>query len=260
MTADHVTFFGVGDGWPCADRNHSATLYRLGGTTLLLDCGEPLSRSYAASGLSYDAVDHMLLSHMHADHVGGFQMFMQALWLRGRTKPLTIHLPGEGLVPLRRMLRVGYLFDKLLGFRLSFRTLAARRRFKLGRISVTAHPTGHLAGLRQAFAAHHRQPFEAFSFVLETGQRRIVHSADLGGPADLEPLLRKPVDLLVCELAHFAPADIFRFLRERSVRRVAFTHLSDSLWRRRAAVLKQAKKALPGTKVGIPRDLEGMRL
>lgn len=260
MPADQVTFFGVGDGWPCADRNHSATLYRLGGTLVLLDCGEPISRSYAASGLDYNAVDHILLSHMHADHVGGFQMLLQSFWLRDRTKPLPVYLPKEGLTPLQQMLKAGYLFDRLFQFKLRFRRLNAGRKLTLGNVAVTAHPTSHLRGLRLRFGARHPEPFEAFSFVLETATVRVAHSADLGSPTDLEPLLQKPVDLLVCELAHFAPSDIFRFLHGRAIRRVAFTHLSEALWRRRASVLKQARKALPGMTVTIPRDLESLRL
>src|SRR5205823_1827426 len=78
--------FGTGDGWPSADRNHSSFLYRFGQTRVLIDCGEGISRSYKASGLSYNAVDGIFLSHMHADHTGGFLMLMQGMWLEKRRK------------------------------------------------------------------------------------------------------------------------------------------------------------------------------
>ena len=260
MRGDQVTFFGVGDGWPCRDRNHSSTLYRLSGTALLVDCGEPISRSYAASRLSYDLIDRVLISHMHGDHVGGFQMFIQSLWLKGRSRALKIHLPREGIAPLRKMLKTGYLFDELLKFKLGFTALAAGRKLKAETVNITAHPTRHLLRLRSAFHRQHRQPFEAFAFVLETSNVRIVHSADIEGPVDLEPLMNVPVNLLVCELAHFKPVEIFRFLRGRAVRQVAFTHLSDTLWRQRAKLLSQAKKALPGIKVCIPIDGERLNL
>jgi hypothetical protein len=53
--------------------------------------------------------------------------------------------------------------------------------------------------------------------LLESGDKRVAHSGDLGEPEDLEPLLKKPVDLLVCELAHFSPEAIFSYLSGRPV-------------------------------------------
>ena len=88
MPMAKLTCFGVGDGWPCADRGHSSFLYELGQTTWLVDCGEPLSRSYKLSGRSYDQIDRILVSHLHCDHIGGFFMFMQGLWLERRRKAL----------------------------------------------------------------------------------------------------------------------------------------------------------------------------
>src|SRR3954468_20302808 len=96
--------FGVGDGWRCADRNHSSFLYRFGQTNFLVDCGEPLSRSYKTSGLSYDAFDRIFISHLHSDHTGGFFMFLQGLWLEGRTKALPVHMPTDGIKPFQQML------------------------------------------------------------------------------------------------------------------------------------------------------------
>src|ERR1051325_11930468 len=40
MAEFSLTCFGVGDGWPCADRKHAAFLYRFGHATILIDCGE----------------------------------------------------------------------------------------------------------------------------------------------------------------------------------------------------------------------------
>ena len=35
---------------------------------------------------------------LHADHIGGFFMLMQALWLERRRKPLPVYLPPAGMV------------------------------------------------------------------------------------------------------------------------------------------------------------------
>lgn len=221
-----LTCFGVGDGWPSADRNHSSFLYRASDTSILIDCGESVSRTFKAGGQSYDLVDRIFLSHLHFDHVGGLFMLMQSFWLEARTKPLTVHLPAEGIDPIRRMLHAGCIFDELLQFPLEFAPLRAAEPVQVGRMRVTPFPTTHLARLEKRFQARYPQRFEAFSFLLEVDGLRVAHSADLGGAGDLLPLLASPVDLLVCEIAHIEPEVLFEFLRGREIREVVFVHLS----------------------------------
>src|ERR1041384_3994733 len=115
---DSVICFGTGDGAPCEDRNHASFLYRLGRTTILVDCGESVDRSYKSSRLGYDQIDAIFLSHLHSDHVGGFFMFMQGMWLEGRQKPLNVYLPAKAITPLRQMLDTVFLFEGALPFRL----------------------------------------------------------------------------------------------------------------------------------------------
>src|SRR5262245_16927597 len=111
-----LTCLGVGDGMANADRNHSAYLYQFGETTLLLDCGESVSRSYRAAGFSIEAIDRLLLSHLHSDHFGGLFMLLQGLWLEQRRKALPIHMPADGIKPIRQMLDMANLVPELLSF------------------------------------------------------------------------------------------------------------------------------------------------
>ena len=240
-----VTCFGVGDGWPCADRNHSSFLYRFGGTSLLVDCGEAVAGSWKASGPGYEAPDGILISHLHADHIGGFFMLMQGFWLEGRRADLPVYLPGGAIRPLRAMLRTMFVFDELLNFRLQLLPLKPRRTLAFRDVRVTAFPTSHLDGLRAKFGKKYRGDFSANSFLFQSGGRRVGHSADLGRPEDLEPLLGKPLDLLVCELAHFAPEDLFFYLRGRRIGRIVFVHLARNYWEDFARTRRLAAKMLP---------------
>ncbi|HCU88054.1 MAG TPA: hypothetical protein DGP39_11035 [Verrucomicrobiales bacterium] len=217
---------GTGDGWVGDRRGHSAFLFRLGDNTVLMDCGEPVSRRLRAAGVAPDELDAIILSHLHCDHVGGFFMLMQGLWLDKRTRPLPIHLPAEGLEPVRNMLNAAYIFEELLACELAYTPLAAKTPFNVGNIRVTPFATTHLDQLRESFAEIYPAAFEAFSFLLETDDARVAHSADIGALTDLDPLLEKPVDLLVCELAHVEPNELFAYLADRPIGHVAFTHLS----------------------------------
>ena len=64
--------------------------------------------------------------------------------------------------------------------------------------------------------------------------------------SDLEPLLQKPVDLLVCELAHVKPAMLFEFLASQNIGRVAFTHVSRPYRENLDEIMAQAKATLGG--------------
>jgi ribonuclease Z len=254
MGPNSVKCFGVGDGWPSADRNHSAYLYRLGGNSILVDCGEPISRSYKSSGLSYDLIDAILLSHLHFDHVGGFFMLMQSFWLQRRKRDLPIYVSEHGILALQQMLRAGYLFDELLGFGLRFEPLSSGLTISIGNLQVRPFPTSHLFQLRDQFQQQYPQSYTAFSFLIEGGGYRVAHSADIGAPEDLAPLLEKPLDLLVCELAHVEPEALFLSLRHQKIRRILLVHLARE-WRSRVAEVRSlAEKILGPDQVCVCED------
>lgn len=247
MNEHSVTCFGTGDGWPCSDRNHSSFLYRFGKTSVLIDCGEPIDRSYKASGLSYDAIDAIFLSHLHADHFGGLFMLLQGCWLEHRRKPLTIHMPRRGIRPLRQMVEAGLIFEELLPFRLGFSPLKPGTKASVRGVRVTPFRTTHLERLRKHFSASHRgADFNAHCFLLESGGVRAGHSADLGKPEDLAPLLQKPLELLVCEVAHFTPEQIFSYLGGHQIGRILFTHLARPYREKMPEVRRLAKRLLRG--------------
>lgn len=218
--------FGVGDGWPSAGRNHSAFLYQLGGQAILIDCGEPVGRSFKATGLDYNLVDRILISHLHFDHVGGFFMLMQGLWLEGRDRELDVHVPVDGITPMRQLLNAGCIFDELLPFATHYRPLESGQVIPSGELRITPFPTTHLWGLRDRFQGRYPQRYEAFSFLLESEHFRVGHSADIGAVEDLAPLVEKPLDVLVCELAHVDPDELFAFLRGRPIGQILFIHLA----------------------------------
>lgn len=247
---------GVGDGLACADRGHAAFLYRLGDTTLLLDAGEPVSASYKAAGHEPDLVDAVVLSHRHFDHIGGLFMLIQGWWLDGRGKGLTIHMPAYGIKPTRALLQNSLFIEEQRPFRLDFKTMSGGLPTEIKDARITPFHTGHMNRLQAAMPDADPGAFECFCFLIEADGLRIGHSADLGSPQDLEPLLRARLDLLVCELAHFTPEALFDFLRGREIGRLALVHLGRKCWENRDSILEQARSSLPDVEVLIPNDGE----
>ena len=255
-----VICFGTGDGAPCEDRNHASFLYRLGRSTILVDCGEAVDRSYKASGLSFDTIDAIFLSHLHSDHVGGFFMFMQGMWLEGRRKPLKVYLPGKAIKPLREMLNTVFLFDEVLPFRLELIALEEKKGIKVRDVRVTPFYTTHLERTRAQFGKKYHADFSAYCFLIENRGVRIGHSADLGRPEDLEPLLAVRLDLLVCELSHFTPNEIFSYLQEREIKQVAFVHIARAYREQMVRLRQLAKRMLGGMDSLFPDDGDELRV
>src|ERR1700675_2917058 len=92
---------GSASGFPAPGRGHSSLLLSLADQSILIDAGEPCSRSLAEAGISFSTIDSVLLTHGHADHTGGLPMLIQSLWLSQRAKPLPLFLPEELTEPLR---------------------------------------------------------------------------------------------------------------------------------------------------------------
>lgn len=220
----------------------------------MIDCGEPISRSYKASGLDYDLIDRIFISHLHSDHIAGFFMLMQGFWLEQRKKALPVSMPADGIKPFVNLLNAGLIFKELLQFRLDFEPLKVGKPVVTGDVKVTPYPSTHLEQLRKAFQKRYPQDFAAYCFLIEKGMMRIGHSADIGCPEDLEPLLKKPLDLLVCELAHFPAEDLFLYLQPRQIKRIIFMHVGRPYWADLKQTQRLAAKMLPNIPFTFARD------
>jgi len=246
--------FGTGDGWPCADRHHSSYYYQLGEVRLLFDCGDSLSRSFKAGGYDVDGPDAIFISHFHGDHIGGFFMFVQGLWLEKRQKDLPILMPIDGIEPVQNLLQKGCLFSELMDFKLSFLELNPSRKPTFGPVQVTPFQNSHLDNLRARFQHLYPQQFESYSFLMETNDLRVVHSADLGAPEDLDPMLQDPLDLLVCELSHFTPESLFRYLQGRMIKRLVLMHVGRPYWEKLSETRQLAEEMLPSMEITFAQD------
>lgn len=87
-----VVFVGTSASAPTARRGLSSLLIRRGGDQLLFDCGEGTQRQLIKSvGLA--DIEHIFISHFHADHFLGLPGMLKTFQLRGREVPLTIYGP-----------------------------------------------------------------------------------------------------------------------------------------------------------------------
>jgi ribonuclease Z len=91
-----LRFLGTAASRPTVERNVSSIAVIREGETLLVDCGEGTQRQMMRYGISF-ALDDILFTHLHTDHVLGVVGLTRTLQLGGRTEPLRLWTPkGSG--------------------------------------------------------------------------------------------------------------------------------------------------------------------
>ena len=78
-----VTFLGTGSAMPSGDRFQTGILVQEDGRTLLVDCGSGVLHRLQQSGVGYENVSTVLLTHHHLDHVADLLPLFKARWLAG---------------------------------------------------------------------------------------------------------------------------------------------------------------------------------
>jgi hypothetical protein len=218
---------GVGEGKACGRRHSSSFLYQFGPTQLLLDCGDGMSRALVQAGVGPDDIDALLLSHMHSDHVGGFSMLIQTLWLHQRRRRLPIHAPARAIPALKAWMHATILHEDLIGFELDWVPLEAGTSFAVGTVKVLPSRSSHLESLQRGFGASlPHTAFEAFSFQLWDGERRVAHTADIGRADEAGRLLEPHADLLVTELSHVELPELGAAIRGNPPGKTVFVHVA----------------------------------
>lgn len=71
------------------------------GNTLVVDCGGDVVQRLLAAGIDLDTISALIVTHEHPDHVSGFPLFMEKIWLAGRRRPIPIY----GIAPALRQAR-----------------------------------------------------------------------------------------------------------------------------------------------------------
>ena len=88
-----VTMLGCGGTQPLPERALAALWLQVGGSGLLLDCGEGTQAAARRWGCSLFKLDAILLTHYHGDHIFGLPGLLQTMGALGRQAPVVVAGP-----------------------------------------------------------------------------------------------------------------------------------------------------------------------
>ena len=234
-----VCLLGTGGMMPLPGRWLSALLLRSGGSMMLIDCGEGTQVSLRQAGWGVSGLDAILLTHLHADHIGGLAGLWHLLAQGERSAPL-MHIGPAGTAHVLRHLMAA--LAPRLPYELYVRELQGAERFEAAGFRGASLPVEHsvpcLAYRLEVPRGRRFQPARAQALGVPLHLWKVLQSGEPvrweGGAAAPDDVLGPPrqglavafvtdtrpvpslvefvrgVDLLVCEGMYGDPAEAER--------------------------------------------------
>jgi ribonuclease BN (tRNA processing enzyme) len=235
--AVRVAFLGSGDAFNARARCHAGYLLSAPSTTMLLDCGPTTPLAMRRDGLSADALDAILISHLHGDHFAGLPfLFLTYIFDAPRQRPLTVVGPPGTKARVQDLYRAMYrdLSTRPLPFAVRYVEVTGGQRTALGAVDL------------MPFAVPHQQTELSLGYRLTVDGTAILYSGDSGWTEALVTHSRG-TDLFICECCYYETRTDFhldypRIAENRArfgCRRLILTHLGREVLAHEAEIAEQ---------------------
>jgi ribonuclease Z len=93
MILSMPTLYLLGTGAAVSEPHRTTTMlaFENGGSVIAVDCGGDLVQRLMAAGVDLSRLEALIVTHEHPDHAGGFPLFMEKIWLLGRSRPIVVY-------------------------------------------------------------------------------------------------------------------------------------------------------------------------
>ncbi|MEZ4701182.1 MAG: MBL fold metallo-hydrolase [Rhodothermales bacterium] len=238
----------LGTGASLSDAHRTTTMLALSDDagTLLIDCGGDVIQRVLAAGLEIASIRGLILTHEHPDHVGGFALFMEKIFIAGTHASIPIYGPVPALDQARRCF-AAYDTSRWIGLP-----------------EMRWHPVDDLvlddASWRiTAAPVTHSVPTIGMRIEVKSTGFVLAYSCDTE-PADSVVELARDADLLVHEATgefpnHSSAQDAARIASRAGAKDLVLVHLPPGLTEEK---LQPARAVFAKTRVG--QELEAIEL
>jgi ribonuclease BN (tRNA processing enzyme) len=143
-----VRFLGSGDAFGSGGRFQTCIHVESGASQLLLDCGASSLIAMRRFGVDPQAIDTVILSHLHGDHFGGVPFLILDGQFKRRTRPLLVAGPPGVEKRVREAMEVFFPGSTRIErkFETRFVELADRVTVEVGPVHVTGYEVSHASG------------------------------------------------------------------------------------------------------------------
>ncbi|MFH1403034.1 MAG: ribonuclease Z [Candidatus Altiarchaeota archaeon] len=191
-----LIFLGTGGCVPTETRNLPSLYLEFLGEPFLFDVGEGTQRQMRKAGLNFMKLDHIFLTHLHADHFLGIGGMIQSMDFLERDRELTIHGPAGTKNAINTLLSAGTF--QLKNFKLNLHEVEPGPVCEGKNYTVTCAKTIHTANsLAYCFE---EKPYRRFlkKKALEMGipEGRLFGRLQRGQEVELDGSTIKPEEVL----------------------------------------------------------------
>jgi ribonuclease BN (tRNA processing enzyme) len=221
-----LTVIGCGDAFNSGGRGHSCFHLKTPDKVLLIDCGATALLGLKQQQLPTDAIDMLLLSHFHGDHIAGVPFLLLDMARMKRRKPLNIICPAGGKEKIFQAIQLFYpgsedLFQK---FPFTFHEFSGQQVFRFEGVEIKSFPVVH------------KVESKPHGFRIETAGKIIAWSGDTEW-TDTLPAMAAGADLLLCECTfykqewpgHLTYQKLAQRLDELTCKQIVLTHLDEEM-------------------------------
>jgi ribonuclease Z len=171
-----ITLLGTGCPQVSPRRLGPASLVRAGGQTFVVDCGSGVTQRLVEAGSSGAAIDALLLTHLHSDHLVDLYQLIVSGWHQGRDRPLRI-LGPHGIRSFAEATMA--VWQREREQRIAWECRPSTAGLELELVEFEAGTIWDADGVRvTAFEVDHRPVVPAFGFLFETTACRLAFSGD----------------------------------------------------------------------------------
>lgn len=221
-----VNFLGTGSGKTSLIRFHSSLLISSKNHNLLVDCGDGISSAILKQNISFNSIDSILISHLHADHYSGLASLITQMKLSQRKVPLSVYIHKSLIGYVEEYLLHSYLFKDRINFKFDLIPFEEEKQIETTEsLSFVSKLNSHLTKYR-GYDSLNKLSFVSLSFLFKDKEGSAIYTGDIGSKDDLY-LFNDKVDWFITEISHINLDELIAFSEKKASQQIILTHIDE---------------------------------